>query len=266
LARGLGSVGRLAGGTVATGAAAYGAYQDIQDAQHGRTATAIGGLAGAAIGGVGGFMLGGPLGAAIGASLVGYLGRELGGLFERGEPEKSQTATALTEQATVSAASNDTLSRLLAVTETGVQYLADISRTHAMSPSGGMSEQLIVIAQTDSRLLDVMTSGVGYLSQIAQATGSNLAGPNSPNIGIAQQASSLQSSSIDVLSRILNMSEMEVGYLAQIKAELSRQTTYLTGTPSPAGAPALGMGLQASVSSIASGRADPSYPYTTIPF
>jgi hypothetical protein len=91
-----------------------------------------------------------------------------------------------------------------------------------------------------------------------------MAGPNAPNIAIAQQAASAQDASINILSRILTTTETEVGYLAQIRAELGRQTAFLTGVPSPEGAPAVGMGLSSNVSPISSGRGETSWgmPYS----
>lgn len=100
---------------------------------------------------------------------------------------------------------------------------------------------------------------------IAMPSAEQMAGPARPQVALAEQTAADTSALVNILSRILTSTETEIGYLAQIKGELSRQTTYLTGTPTPAGASAVGTGLTApSVSSVQSrgSRADGSTAYS----
>lgn len=100
---------------------------------------------------------------------------------------------------------------------------------------------------------------------LVMPTAEQMAGPARPQVALAEQTAADTSALVNILSRILTSTETEIGYLAQIKGELSRQTTYLTGTPTPAGASAVGTGLTApSVSSVQSrgSRADGSTAYS----
>jgi hypothetical protein len=88
-------------------------------------------------------------------------------------------------------------------------------------------------------------------------------GPNAPQVAAAQMVQSTDNSS-EMLARLLNSNTEGVQYLAQIRAELARQTGMLTGSPSPAGAPAVGTGL--SVSTVPSRASSGGRPTAGGPF
>lgn len=125
-----------------------------------------------------------------------------------------------------------------------------------------------LIGSYGGQKLGTSLSGEGPKGQeptVVQVPAPGMAGPGAPQTALFEQTAADTSSLVGILSRILTTNETEVGYLAQIKGELTRQTSYLTGAPSPAGAAPVGTGLTAStVSSVQSrgSRPDSSTAYS----